>query len=270
MDILVQKVVEEVMRRIKNQPKKAVVFFTGAGIGFKQSMDSLVKLQKDGWQLKVILSDEGMKVLNPEYIKKELNQDVIYHSGNIKNQMDFCGSADMLIIGSLTVNTAAKLAVGIADTVLLSIINHEFMAGVPVVGALDACNPDDPTRKKLGLGKSPKKYREMLLNNIQVLQEFGMQLVEADVLYETCIGKVPENREIESIKDETIVEKKESAIKPLLIENREEALLNKKVITRTDILKINGYKTVKIPAESIITEYAKEAIHSFGMQIIRT
>ena len=67
MEILVQKVVEEVIRRIKNQPKKAVVFFTGAGIGFKQSMDSLVKLQKDGWQLKVVLSDDGICFFNKQH-----------------------------------------------------------------------------------------------------------------------------------------------------------------------------------------------------------
>ena len=69
LDVLIQKIVDEVVRRIKNQPKKAVVFFTGATIGFKDSMDSLLKLQKDGWQLKVVLSDDGMKVLDPVAIQ---------------------------------------------------------------------------------------------------------------------------------------------------------------------------------------------------------
>lgn len=269
MDILIQKVVDEVIKRIKNQPKEALVLFTGATIGFRQAMESLLKLQKDGWQLKVVLSDDGMKVLNPEAIKQELNLDVIYHSCNIKSQKDLYNSADLLIIGSMSVNTAAKLAVGITDTVLLSLINHGFMAGIPVVGVQDACNPDDPKRAKLGMGKSPEKYRKMLHGNIDVLREFGMQLVNAEDLYETCVCKAPIKMEVSKVVETTVEETKKPVMNPLVPVIEGECVLNKKVITRTDILKIQGAKAVKIPADAIITEYAVEAINSFGLQIIR-
>lgn len=39
MDVFIQKVVEEVIKRIKNRPKTALVVFSGAAIGFKQAMD---------------------------------------------------------------------------------------------------------------------------------------------------------------------------------------------------------------------------------------
>ena len=52
MDVFIQKVVEEVIKRIKNKPKTALVVFSGAAIGFKQAMDSLVKLKNDGWPIK--------------------------------------------------------------------------------------------------------------------------------------------------------------------------------------------------------------------------
>lgn len=269
MDILIQKVVEEVIRRIKNQPKKAVVLFTGASIGFRQSMDSLLKLHKDGWQLKVVLSDDGMKVLDPEAIKKELNLDVIYHSGNITSQRELYMNADMFIIGSMSVNTAAKLAVGITDTVLLSIINHGFMAGTPVVAAQNACNPDDPQRAEIGMGKSPEKYRQMLHGNIKVLHDFGMQLVNAEDLYETCSGKVPVKREVQKVEEINDAVAKQSVMNPEVPVIQGECVLNKKIISRTDILKVQSAKVVKIPADAIITDYAVDAIHSFGLQIIR-
>jgi len=270
MDILIQKVVDEVIRRIKNQPKKAVVLFTGATIGFRQAMDSLLKLQKDGWQLKVVLSDDGMRVLDPEAIKKELNLDVIYYSCNIKSQKELYESADMMIVGSMSVNTAAKLAVGITDTVLLSLINHGFMAGIPVVAAKDACNPDDPKRAKLGMGKSPEKYRQMLHGNINVLREFGMQLVNAEDLYETCSGKAPIKREVPEALVTAVAKTEKTVMNSEASDTKVECVLNKKVITRTDILKVQDAKVVKIPADAIITEYAVETINSFGLQIIRT
>ncbi|MGV8907132.1 MAG: flavoprotein [Acetobacterium sp.] len=269
MDILIQKVVEEVIRRIKNQPKKAVVLFTGALIGFRESMDAIVKLHQDGWQLKVVLSDYGLMILDPEAIKKELNLDVIYHSGNIESQKDLVECADMFIIGGMSINTAAKLAVGITDTDLLTIINHGLMAGTPIVAAQNGCDPDDPGRAEVGTGKSPEKYRQMLIGNMNTLREFGVQLVPAEDLYETCSGKVPNKREVPKALETTVVTSKETVMNPGALIINGECILNKKVISRTDILKIKGAKAVKIPGDAIVTEYALEAIDSFGIQIIR-
>lgn len=269
LDILIQKIVDEVVRRIKNQPKKAVVFFTGATIGFKESMDSLLKLQKDGWQLKVVLSDDGMKVLNPVAIQKELSLDVIYHSGNIKSQKELYGSADMFVIATMSVNTAAKLAVGITDTVLLSLVNHGFMAGTPVVAAVNACDPDDSQRASLGMGKSSPKYREMLNNNIETLRDFGMKLVSGKDLYATCVGGTPtEANDLIVEKTATPVEK-EPVVKQILAVKNSECVIDKNVISRVDILKARGSNVIKIPAGSILTGYAADAAKEFGLQIIR-
>lgn len=269
LDMLIQKIVDEVIKRIKNQPKKAVVFFTGATIGFKESMDSLLKLQKDGWQLKVVLSDDGMKVLNPVAIQKELNLDVIYHSGNIKSQKELYGSADMFVIATMSVNTAAKLAVGITDTVLLSLINHGFMAGTPVVAAVNACNPDDPQRASLGMGKSSPKYREMLINNIETLREFGMKLVSGKDLYATCVGGTPTEANDLIVEKTAIPIEKGPVVNQIVSVNNSECVIDKNVISRVDILKARGSNLVKIPAGSILTGYAAEAAKEFGLQIIR-
>jgi hypothetical protein len=269
LDILIQKIVDEVVRRIKNQPKKAVVFFTGATIGFKESMDSLLKLQKDGWQLKVVLSDDGMKVLNPAAIQKELNLDVIYHSGNIKSQKELYGSADMFVIATMSVNTAAKLAVGITDTVLLSLVNHGFMAGTPVVAAINACNPDDPQRASLGMGKSSPKYRKMLNNNIETLRDFGMKLVSGKDLYVTCIGGTPTEANTLIVEKTALPDGKETVVNQTLPVTNSECVIDKNVISRVDILKAQGSNVVKIPSGAILTGYAADAAKEFGLQIIR-
>ncbi len=269
LDILIQKIVDEVVRRIKNQPRKAVVFFTGATIGFKESMDSLLKLQKDGWQLKVVLSDDGMKVLNPAAIQKELSLDVIYHSGNIKSQKELYGSADMFVIATMSVNTAAKLAVGITDTVLLSLVNHGFMAGTPVVAAVNACDPDDPQRASLGMGKSSPKYREMLNNNIETLRDFGMKLVSGKDLYATCVGGTPTEANDLIVEKTAIPIEKGPVVNQIVSVNNSECVIDKNVISRVDILKARGSNLVKIPAGSILTGYAAEAAKEFGLQIIR-
>ena len=269
LDMLIQKIVDEVVRRINNQPKKAVVFFTGASIGFRESMDSLLKLQKDGWQLKVVLSDDGMKVLDPEAIQKELNLDVIYHSCNITNQKELYLTADMFVIATMSVNTAAKLAVGITDTVLLSLVNHGFMAGTPVVAAKNACDPDDPQRAAIGMGKSSPKYREMLNNNIETLRDFGMKVVSGKDLYATCVGGTPVEANDLIVEKTAMPVEKEPVVKQILAVNNSECVLDKNVISRVDILKARGSNVIKIPSGSILTGYAADAAKEFGLQIIR-
>lgn len=269
LDVLIQKIVDEVVRRINNQPKNAVVFFTGAKIGFQESMDSLLKLQKDGWQLKVVLSDDGMKVLDPDAIQKELNLDVIYHSGNIKNQKELYETANMLVIATMSVNTAAKLAVGITDTVLLSIVNHGFMAGIPVVAAKNACDPDDPQRAAIGMGKSSPKYRQMLNNNIETLRDFGMKVVSGKDLYATCVGGTPTEANDLIVEKAAVPEKKEPVLNQTSLSNKGVCVIDKNVISRVDILKAQGSDVVKIPTGSILTGYAADAAKEFGLQIIR-
>lgn len=267
-DLLVQKVVEEVIRRINAKPQKALVMFTGATIGFKESMDSLSKLQKDGWQLKVVLSDDGLKVQDPEAIKKELNLDTIYHSGNIESQKELYNDIDLMIVATMTINTAAKFANGITDTVLLSLLNHGFMAGVPVVGAKDACDPDNPVRVKAGMGKSTPGYRKMLVDNMNTLADFGMTLVEAKDLYAACTKTTTSECPVESVKKEvTAVNSPVTA--PIFNGGQDGITLDKKVISRTDILKAREASVIRIPANAIITDVAAEAIKTFDLKMIR-
>ncbi|MEG0230323.1 MAG: flavoprotein, partial [Oscillospiraceae bacterium] len=174
MDIFIQKVVEEVIKRIKNRPKKALVLFSGAAIGFTEAMDSLVKLKNDGWQLKVFLSDEAMKVFTPSYIQETLGVDTIYNSGSQVAQKDLYGDVDQLIIATTTINTAAKLAHGICDNEMLTLINHGIMAGSPCVCSVDGACPDNKTRAEFGMGNSPESYSEMLRNNLKSLNAFGI------------------------------------------------------------------------------------------------
>jgi hypothetical protein len=267
-DLLVQKVVEEVIRRINAKPQKALVMFTGATIGFKESMDSLSKLQKEGWQLKVVLSDDGMKVQNPESIKKELNLDTIYHSGNIESQKELYNDVDLMIVASMTINTAAKFANGITDTVLLSLLNHGFMAGIPVVGAKDACDPDNPVRVKAGMGKSTAGYRKMLLSNMNTLTDFGMILVDAKDLYTACTKT--KTSECQADPGQNTRTEINDAVKVDAFKSSQDGItLNKKVISRTDILKAQNAGSIRIPANAIITEVAAEAIESFNLKMIR-
>lgn len=257
MDLLVEHIVAEVKRRLAlPKPKRALVVFTGAAIGFKESMASLKQLQGDGWELLVYLSDEAQKVLDADHIQEELKLDTIYNKDSDIPQKDLWGTVDQFILATTTINTAAKLACGIADNDLLTLLNHCLMAGVPGIVAVDGACPDNEVRAGLGLGKSPEGYRRMLKGNLETLRDFGLKLAAAEELYGTCTGfkAVPQASP-------------EAA--PTPANSGSSVRLDKRIISRGDILKNANQGTLVIPQNSIITEYAVEAIAEFGIQVER-
>lgn len=53
---LIEYIVNKVIEKLEQRQKTTLVLFTGASIGFRQSIESLNKLQKNGWQFKVVIS----------------------------------------------------------------------------------------------------------------------------------------------------------------------------------------------------------------------
>lgn len=269
MDLLIQKVVEEVIKRLKNPPKTALVCFSGAAIGFKQAMDSLIKLKNDGWQLKVFMSDAALAVLKEDYVRETLGVDMIHTAKTHTPQRELYADVDQIIIAATTVNTAAKIAGGICDNEMLTLINHGLMAGTPFVCAIDGACPDNKTRHQLGMGKSSKGYRGVLVNNLKALLSFGMKLCAAEDLYDVCTGKpagqVEDAPKASCAVPAQAVETVKEAVKP----EAEGNFIDKRIISRKDLCVRRGFKVVKVPANAIVTDYANEAAQEFGITIER-
>ena len=278
MDLIVQKIVDEVIKRLSNKPKTALVCFSGASIGFGEVMESLTKLKNDGWLLKVFLSDAALEVLPVDHIKDTLGVDKIHTAATKTPQKELYADVDQIIIATSTVNSVAKIAHGICDNEMLTLINHGLMAGTPFVCAIDGACPDNATRAKIGMGNSPEGYRELLRNNLRALQSFGMNMVAAEDLYDVCVGNPAAGKADD--KPSTCVANAQAApteapapakAEPVLNADPfvEDPIITKHIISRVDIAKNRGRKVVKVSSNAIVTAYAKEAATEFGITIER-
>lgn len=270
LELLVQEIVDEVIRRIKNQPKKALVVFTGGTIGFAPAIEAIEKLKKqDKWEIQVALSEAAEEVLSPDKIREVLKVDKIYTSKSTTPQKELYGNADMIIMPVVTINTAAKLATGICDTYVTSLANHAIMAGVPVVGATNACDPDDSVREKIGMGNSPEAYRQMLKGNIEKLRSFGIDMLPAEEMYQYLSGR--ENDEtadlVKAVKEQLEPQENKTNNTP---KSGKSGITHtdKRVISRGDVMycAMNSIPLV-VSERAIITEYAKEAMKEFNVTL---
>lgn len=279
MKLLVQRICDEVIKRLNERPTKtALVCFSGAAIGFKEAMESLAKLREDGWQLKVLMSDNSMKVFDPEDIKKTLGVDTVYTSANAKPK-ELMADVDEIILASTTVNTAAKIAVGIADTVMLTIISQALMSGTPITCAIDGACPDNKTRYELGMDKTPPAYRKVMVNNLRSLYEFGITLCAAEDLYDVCVGTPAGSEEVkgEAVKAVEPEPEKEASLTTVSDSSKVPQdttpaisdVVASHIVSRKDVMDRRMYKTIKVRPDAIVTTYARETAAEYDIEIVK-
>ncbi len=162
-----------------NKKKIKIVWgITGSGYLIKESIDLMKELQEQhNINITVILSKEGAVVLKWYkqwlYLKETIQKVQVEKTPNnpfLAGPLQ-TGEYKMLIVCPLSANSTAKIAYGIADTLITNCVAQTIKGGVPVY-----LNPSDqedkpietyrPSGEKLIL-----KIREVELENIERLKK---------------------------------------------------------------------------------------------------
>ncbi len=260
-DALINAIVDEVIRRIRNRPKKALVCFSGAAIGLTEVLENLATLKSKGWELTVFVSEGAKAALPMDHIRNKLGVDTIYDETDSSAQINLFKDKDVMILAATTVNTAAKLALGICDNALTTLVNHGLMAGIPTVCVKDGADPDNAVRSQLGGDRSTPAYYQMLAGNLQKLEDFGIKCCEAKELAEVC---QPTNANAETCKPTTTKDTVASAERA---EKSGQIRLDKNLITAGDIMEHAHVARIDVNQHAIVTEFAKDKAKTLGIRI---
>ena len=159
-------------------PRRALVLFTGALIGFEKTIPELAMLIKEGVALEFVQTPSAERILD---------QELIGALGMSAATRQLTGSHDMLIVPTLTQNIAAKTAHGVADCLGSNLMNDYLLAGKPVVVSSSACDPDDPDKQRW-FGAIPEGYAQMMRENLCTLRSFGVRTARASALARTVLA----------------------------------------------------------------------------------
>lgn len=252
-DQLVDLIVEEVLKRLQNKPKRALVLFTGGCIGFNKSILQIKKLIKNDWNINVVLSNSAKRVLTPKLIKDKLEIDDVYLEDDIDDLYEVLNGVDLLILPTLTMNTAAKIALCISDTLATNIVSNAIMKGIEIIAVKDACDIENSTRLSLGYNKAPSQYINRMKDYMKILEDYRIKLVDSLGLFELITGNKKNERNPSN-----------------QLSNNLEVFLDNKVITRGDIVNASQRsQRITIGKTAVITALANDAIRDMGLEIIR-
>ncbi len=248
-DEVIDLIVERVLEKLKQREKQALVIFNGSFTGLKESLVQLKKMQERNWKLKVVLSKGAGYLFDPGHLKKELSLQEISIEGRDKNLHSLYKDHSLLILPTLTKNSAAKIALGIADSLTTSLVSRFIMRGLPIIAAKDACIPEE--RKK-----TPSDYLNMFRNYSDKLESFGLKLVKTDGIFRAVSENEPGS--VHHFFPET-------AVKP-----QPQKICGKKIVTQSDILDaVDTGRVLNVQAKAIITPLAMETANDAGVKIVR-
>lgn len=144
-----------------------LVLFSGAMLGFDDALRALGRL--DDVELHWTQTPAAERVLDRERI------DAL---GMTPASRHFVRSHELLVLPTLTVNLAAKIAHGIGDCLASNLAAEFIMSGRPVVAAVEGVCPDGPKTRDW-FPQMPEAYRQMLRSTLGTMRDFGVRLTSA-------------------------------------------------------------------------------------------
>lgn len=188
--VTVQSLVQRVLNKLVAENQTALVVFTGGASGFNESLSELRKLLRDGWNVKVALSTSAEYIFTPELIQEQLNINQVYLETENTGLSPLYEDASILILPTLTTNTAAKIACGITDTMTTNLALQAITSGISVIATTDSNDFTHMDRTQLGLDRYPKTYKNLYDHYLDTLESFGMELVKSTDIYQAVQEKV--------------------------------------------------------------------------------
>ncbi|MGE5454858.1 MAG: flavoprotein, partial [Methylocystaceae bacterium] len=205
-------VVQEVLRRLTEptglNKEKVLVVFTGGVIGLDKAVEELKIIQNlNNVDLKVILSHSAEKVIGVKRLKQELGEQIDIITAQEPYPRKVLEETDLIIVPVLTMNTAAKVALLLADTPVCTLVLQALLRGKPVIAAKNAADPDDYQRVMNNMNRANSALRAALQSQLTKLETYGVTLVPVEKLAEmTSKALAKEVKTITKVGKKTIID----------------------------------------------------------------
>ena len=268
-NLIQNALIEYIVKKLEQRQKTALVLFTGASIGFRQSIESLNKLQQNGWQFKVVISKAAEEVLTEDLIKKSLNIESVIKEDDKPDIKELLDQNNLIIIPSLTINTASKIANCISDTLITNIVSKAMMSGKKIIASLNACCIENEERKSIYGDNVSLAYKNKLKNNLETIKSYEIELTTSENLFYKVEKYSKKNLNTNNlvINNQSKDNKKTIDLKQPQDKNSLYIKLDKKVISRADVYENRGYNYIFVDKGSLITDLAKEEAKKLNLKI---
>ncbi len=249
------------MNTSKEQPNMTFVsqhvlaVFTGTSFGLSEVLRELSKSRRYGFTFDVALSDNGVDVIGSdgiESIKSLLKPGKIYTEKDKLEFGDIIESVDGIVVPMTTQDTAAKLALGIQDNFISTLLWQALWHGKSMLVDFHNVTTYRGNKSKVAM------LQQIMDDYIDKILKMGVTRFERKDYVVQMLNVFKNNTSTE-----------------LQVENSNqltgvENITNKSVITERDLLDLSTHgKELTVPMRAIITPLAYDTAKQLGIKIIK-
>jgi hypothetical protein len=260
IDELVAKVVALVQARlIAAAPKQRVLMlFSGASTGYVVGMDLIRMLSQADHNLTVFMTASALHVVGEDNVKQAGSAEIITPKQWV-NTPSLVREADLVLIPTLSMNTASRLALGLMDSLFSTLALGALLANKPVVAVRDGADPYG--QGGLIFSDAPIgaiALRDRMVESLVTLSSYGIQMVAEDAFVATVIQQMLADGQDSA---ETILDSSVRAA-PIYRINTQTTIL-----TAADLMNHQPGTILHIPAGTRLTPLAQDSARSRRLQL---
>jgi hypothetical protein len=241
---LTRNVLQEALRQITrafpggyydtSPQKKYLIVVTGGEMGLSQAVDFARACVTEKVTVSLVLSPSAIKLLSKSEWSTRTGIVQIITEQSHASIMDLLKEHQEIIVPILTVNSAAKIALGITDTLATGLIFHGLLMGKPVLAARESCDLDYLNYFMQEGNPGAAALKAKLIENQKALEAMGVKFCTVDQLVDLA----------KPLREKKAVSQQFSG--------------GSKVITVEDIVPLEPGTTITIGKNTIITPSARD------------
>lgn len=236
----IEKIVEDILQAdIPNsqQPNRNLLVILGATqIPLDNVLQQLELCMKDGWKVRIILSELATKILNLDSIHSVFGEKGFINENELTDIPSIVDSSSQIVLPALTYPMAGKLALKLVDTPCTYLVFHALCQGKQVIAATHVLGAKNSyfDKKTIALDQIDPAH-------VNTLTEYGVKWIPIDKITETI-------RDSNGLKREIV----------------QQPIISASVVANLT----SDVKEIVYTKPSIITPLAREHAHKRGIRII--
>lgn len=184
LDLLSDRIIARMGGRVQSKTRSALVLFAETDFGLEAALGQLQQLRDAGWAFETVIAPEARPPLKDGVSG--------FEGAEIEGKAgDLLDRHTTILVPTLSVSLAAKVALGIADDPLSKILQGGLERGARIIAARDGVCPSGRDRRARGLLPANSAYQAMMSGHLQKLMDYGIELSWAARLAVAVEGDTP-------------------------------------------------------------------------------
>lgn len=235
--------------------KRVLMLFSGASTGYVVGMETIRMLTQAKHELTVFMTASAIHVVGEENVRQAGAAQIIGPKQWV-NTPGLVRESDLVLVPTLSMNTAARLALGLMDSLFSTLVLGALLADKPVIAVCDGADPNGNGGLIFSdTNDGSPALRAKMTQNLSTLIEYGVNLVSEEKFISTVLQQFQAGA------------KKPRPVSPLtmhhLIENGRSSIL-----TAADLSSYQPGTVLHLPGSTRLTPLAKDSARTRNLKLI--